>query len=267
MMQEFIEKMTGWKATDKDMKCKDIQFVLGEWQECEGDLVECKNGFHFCEYPSGPWAHYSEPGTRIWKVEAEQVLVKKREPGAALKRVARRLRLIEEVLIRGDQNTGDFNTGNRNAGDCNTGHQNTGDRNTGHQNTEDCNTGNRNAGYGNTGHCNTGNRNTGHRNTGLWNTGNRNAGHGNTGDCNTGDWNATDRCSGVFCIEPQLVKSFDVQTELTYDQFLAKYPESHTLGLSLMSSEPIPFEPYKNIPGITPEKLLALHTKHLEARK
>lgn len=79
--------------------------------------------------------------------------------------------------------------------------------------------------------------------------------------------NATSRSSGFFCIEPQLVKSFDVQTELTYDQFLSKYPESHTLGRLLVQPEPIPFEPYKNIPGITPEKLLALHAKHLEARK
>ena len=221
-MSKLIEKMTGYKATDKYMKCRDTQFVLGEWQECEGELVECQNGFHFCEYPSGPWAYYSVPGTRIWKVEAEMVLPKKREPGADLKRVARRIRLVEEVLIGGD-------------------------RNTGHQNT----------GHGNTGNWNTGN----------WNTGHQNTGNRNTGDRNTGHWNATSRSSGFFCIEPQLVKSFDVQTELTYDQFLSKYPESHTLGRLLVQPEPIPFEPYKNIPGITPEKLLALHAKHLEARK
>ncbi len=241
-MSELIEKMTGYKATDANMKCRDTQFVLGEWQECEGELVECQNGFHFCEYPSGPWAYYSVPGTRIWKVEAEMVLPKKREPGADLKRVARRIRLVEEVLIGGDRNTGHQNTGNRNTGHQNTGHQNTGGRNTGDRNTGD--------------------RNTGDRNTGDWNTGNW-----NTGDWNTGNWNATSRSSGFFCIEPQLVKSFDVQTELTYDQFLSKYPESHTLGRLLVQPEPIPFEPYKNIPGITPEKLLALHAKHLEARK
>ena len=63
------------------------------------------------------------------------------------------------------------------------------------------------------------------------------------------------------------MKSFDVQTELTYEQFLDKYPESHTLGRLLMELGPIPFEPYKNIPGITPEKLIALHTKHMEVRK
>ncbi len=226
-MSEFIEKMTGYKATDKDMKCRDTQFVLGEWQECEGELVECENGFHFCEYPSGPWAYYSDPGTRIWKVEAEMVLPKKREPGADLKRVARRIRLVEEVLIGGDRNSGYRNSGYRNSGYGNSGDRNSGDRN----------------------------------------SGDRNSGYGNSGDGNSGNWNATDRSSGFFCIEPQLVKSFDVQTELTYEQFLSKYPESYTLGRLLIQPEPIPFEPYKNIPGITPEKLIALHAKHLEARK
>ncbi len=66
--------MFGYKATDKDMKCRDVQFELGKWFECEGELVECQNGFHFCEQPSGPWAYYGEEGTRLFKVECEGVL-------------------------------------------------------------------------------------------------------------------------------------------------------------------------------------------------
>lgn len=236
-MSKLIEKMTGYKATDKYMKCRDTQFVLGEWQECEGELVECQNGFHFCEYPSGPWAYYSDPGTRIWRVEAEMVLPKKREPGADLKRVARRIRLVEEVVIGGNHNSGYRNSGNRNSGNHNSGDLNSGDGN------------------------------SGNRNSGYWNIGYGNSGYWNIGNGNSGYWNATSRSSGVFCVEPQLVKSFDVQTDLAYEEFLSKYPESYTLGRLLINPEPIPFEPYKNIPGITPEKLLALHAKHLEARK
>ena len=68
--------MTGYKATDKDMRCRGFQFELGKWFEHEGELVECQGGFHFCEQPSGPWAYYQDPGTRIFKVECEGVLEK-----------------------------------------------------------------------------------------------------------------------------------------------------------------------------------------------
>jgi len=65
--QKLIPAMTGYKATDEHMKCRDVQFVLGEWQEVEESLVECKHGFHFCEQPSGPWAFYSAKSTHIFK--------------------------------------------------------------------------------------------------------------------------------------------------------------------------------------------------------
>ena len=215
-MPELIKQMTGYKATDANMMCKGVTFEVGVWQECEGELVECKNGFHFCEYPSGPWAYYSGVGTRIWKIEAEEVLTKKREPGADIKRVARRIRLVEEVLIGGDWNAGSWNTGSWNTGDRNTGNGNAGDRNTGNR--------------------------------------------------NTGNGNATNRASGFFCIEPQTVKSFDVETGLTYEQFTARYPRYWDLCNALMGSDPIDFDTYKGIPGITPEKLIALHNKHKEAQ-
>ena len=116
--------MKGYKATDKDMKCRGIQFELGKWFEHEGELIECESGFHFCEYPSGPWAYYSDPGTRIWEVETDDVLEKRPEPGADIKRVCRRIKFVREIVIGGDRNTGDRNTGNRNTGDRNTGNWN-----------------------------------------------------------------------------------------------------------------------------------------------
>ena len=45
-------------------------------------------------------------------------------------------------------------------------------------------------------------------------------GNSNTGDRNTGNWNATDFSSGVFCFEEQKIKIFDIQTDLTYRQWL-----------------------------------------------
>jgi len=209
--QKFIKSMTGYKATDADMKCKDHQFVLGEWSEITGDIAECERGFHFCEQPSGVWAYYSNSGTRVFKVEAEDVLEKPFEAGTAFKRVCRRIKLVEEVKFDGDGNTGDgntgtYNTGRLNIGDSNTGYYNTGNgntgngntgyRNTGNSNTGNGNTGYRNTGDSNTGDSNTGNSNTGRLNTGYRNTGNSNTGNGNTGYRNTGDSNTGDSNTG-----------------------------------------------------------------------
>ena len=212
----IVGPVEGYKIVNDNMMCRDYQFEVGKRHKLlnEDNLVLCSNGFHFCQYPSGPWAHYS--AGRIFKVRAYGVLAQKVESGADYKMVCEEIELYEEVKIGGDsntgnwntgdwntgnKNTGDCNTGNWNTGDCNTGNWNTGDRNTGNCNTGDRNTGNRNTGNRNTGDRNTGNRNTGNwntgdRNTGDWNTGNWNTGDSNTGNSNTGDWNTGDRNTG-----------------------------------------------------------------------
>jgi hypothetical protein len=233
MSNKYIAKMTGYKGTNADMTCTPnggpkFQFELGKWYEHEGEIALCGAGFHFCVHPSGPYAFYSSSDSRVFKIEAEQVLDVPPEAGADFKLVAKRIRLVEEItpgdrtdkatgnLNTGDRNTGDQNTGNRNTGDQNTGDQNTGyqntgnrntgdrstgnlntgDRNTGDQNTGYQNTGSRNTGDQNTGDQNTGYQNTGNRNTGDWNTGNLNTGNRNTGNWNTGYWNTGDRNTG-----------------------------------------------------------------------
>ena len=113
----------GYKATDNNMRCRGFQFELGKWFTHDDDVSLCASGFHFCEYPSGPWAYYSEG--RLFEVEAQMVSLSN-GPGADLKHVCKKIKLINEI-----QNTGHENTGDRNTGDRNTGHGNTGDRNTG----------------------------------------------------------------------------------------------------------------------------------------
>ena len=124
---KYIEKMTGYKATNADMACKGFQFELGKWYETEGELKMCERGFHFCVHPSGVWSYYNESTTRVFKVEAEQVLEVPTEAGADFKLVAKRIRLVEEITPgkTGNSNTGDRNTGNSNTGDWNTGNWNT----------------------------------------------------------------------------------------------------------------------------------------------
>ena len=51
------------------------------------------------------------------------------------------IRKDEKMEIKGNCNTGNWNTGNCNTGNCNTGDWNTGNRNTGYWNTGNCNTG------------------------------------------------------------------------------------------------------------------------------
>lgn len=133
--------MKGYKATDKNMCCRGKQFTLGEWYEHEGELIECASGFHFCEQPSGVWTYYTEATTRVFEIEAEEVLDTDFQPGTAYKRVARRIKFVREVEIGGDSNTGDSNTGRGNTGNRNTGNRNTGDSNTGWGNSTDCSTG------------------------------------------------------------------------------------------------------------------------------
>ena len=302
--------MTGYKATNADMICSGVgangkrfsqQYELGKWYECEGELELCKNGFHFCVHPSGVWSYYPGENTRVFVVEAEDVLDTPYEPGAALKKVARRIRLVREITVTGDSNTGYSNTGDRNTGDSNTGYRNTGygntgdsntgysntgyrntgyrntgDRNTGDRNTGDSNTGDSNTGDRNTGDSNTGDRNTGDRNTGYRNTGDSNTGYSNTGDSNTGDSNTGDSNTGYgnaannspdfFSVENPKVKSFDIQTDLTAEEYQTKYPQYWQLCDLLHRPAEIDFSKFSQLPGITKEKLTALHRKHLAAK-
>ena len=234
MSNNYIEKMKGYKATDATMCCSldsvKFQYELGKWYEHEGDIRLCSAGFHFCVHPSGPYSYYSEPGTRIFEVEAEQVLETPIEAGADFKRVAKRIRLVKEITA-GARCTDKPNDG------------------------------------WNTGTGNTGDRNTGDRNTGTGNTGVGNTGDGNTGDGNTGYGNATNNSSGFFCAEEPKVISFDVQTNLTQAEFLNTYPEAVTLGKLLMLDAEICFDIFSKIPGITVEKLKKLHQTHLAGIK
>lgn len=110
---------TGYKATDKDMKCRDVQFALGEWQEVEGELVECENGLHFCTELAHTYEFYNSETDRRFECEVEEVLEVEHQPGVKSKRVARRIKLTKELTNTGDSNTGHRNTGNSNTGDWN----------------------------------------------------------------------------------------------------------------------------------------------------
>ena len=261
-MVKLIEKMKGYKATDKEMKCRGFQFELDKWHEHSGDIELCNSGFHFCVYPSGVYCYY-DLGCRVFEIEAELVLETPDEAGADLKKVCKRIRFVKEIFADGNSNTGYGNTGygntgNRNTGDSNTGNSNTGDRNTGYGNT-----GNRNTGYSNTGYSNTGNSNTGYSNTGYSNTGDRNTGYRNTGYSNTGCGNCCDKSSGHFNTKTPKMIMFDKPVK---DESEINDSRIWDLSCALLSNEPFKYEDYLDIPNATVAKIKKLHEMHIEKR-
>ena len=260
--QKLIPKMLGYKATNGQMQCQGFQFELGKEYEIDKNLplVLCKQGFHFCEQPSGVWSYYSGIDTRIFKIEAYDTLETVFEAGADFKRVCRKIKFVEEVKIDGNCNTGYRNTGNSNTGNWNTDDSNTGDCNTGNRNT-----GNWNTGDSNTGNSNTGNRNTGNSNTGNRNTGNRNTGNCNTGYRNTGDWNVCDYSTGFFCAKEQPVIVFDKPTKIKRDKL--PFSLMQKLHDKFMQDEDFDIKPFLKIPNATAKAIKALHKKHIALRK
>ena len=125
---KHYDYLKGYKATNADMTCHGFKFELGKWYKHEGEIKQCESGFHFCVHPSGPWSYYNDKGTRLFAVEARDV-IEEYTPGSDLKVVCREIRLLSEIIPDGYANTGDMNTGYRNTGDRNTGDMNTGDGN------------------------------------------------------------------------------------------------------------------------------------------
>lgn len=124
--REIEGPVEGYKIVNDDMTCRGVRFAPGERIKLGNDkpLGLCENGFHFCKSPSGVWT-YREKG-RVFKVRAYGVLDLPVEPGADYKLVAREIELVYEVLVMGNQNTGNQNTGNQNTGYWNCGNNHTG---------------------------------------------------------------------------------------------------------------------------------------------
>jgi len=261
-----INSMTGYKATDANMKCRGHQFKLGRWYSVKGDVRMCGNGFHFCTSLPGVWAYYNDAGTRVFKCEAKEVLVTSDNTGTSTKKVCRKIRLTEEIKVVGSCNTASPNIGDSNSGAENLGHYNCGSHNQGNYNSGDNNLGSLNSGYRNTGDSNTGERNRGNKNTGDSNTGNNNSGYYNIGGQNSGDGNCTNASAGCFCTTEPLAMCFDRPTKYTLAQLRDRFP-IYALACALQRDEPICFDSFKRIPNITPRRLKLLHNKFIAARK
>ena len=209
--------MKGYKAFDKNLKCRDFQFQIGKTYELNESIVLCQSGFHFCENPFDVYNYYpKESHTRICEIEALGEVKKEGD-----KSVTNKIKIVKELtdLEKLDlwikrTNSGDWNSGNRNSGHGNSGYGNIGNRNSGYGNI-----GNRNSGDWNSGNRNSGHGNSGDGNSGDWNIGNRNSGYGNIGNRNSGDWNSGDGNSGYFNTTTPLYL-FNKPTHMVYTKEL-----------------------------------------------
>jgi len=67
----------GYKGTDKNMMCRDVQYELNKTFKYEGKISLCDSGFHFCKYLNDVFGYYDLlNGNRFFKVKA---LVKRAE--------------------------------------------------------------------------------------------------------------------------------------------------------------------------------------------
>jgi len=89
--------MIGYKGFDKDWKCKDKQYKVGETFEHKGDLKLCNSGLHFCENPLDLFTYYNPAESRYAEIEAEEVSKEKSDDS---KRVAKKLTIKAELGLR-----------------------------------------------------------------------------------------------------------------------------------------------------------------------
>ena len=207
--------MKGYKAFDKDLKCKGFQYEIGQTYEMDGEIECCERGFHFCKDLADCYRFYDmTDDTRICEVEAVGKILQTLN---GIKYCTNKIKILSEVenpRIKTNVNTS--SSGYCNSGAENTGNRNSGDHNSGYRNSGNLNSGNNNKGRHNSGCRNIGHHNSGHMNSGDWNSGSRNIGHLNSGDWNSGNFNA-----GVFnCEKEPKIKMFDKESDWTLVDWL-----------------------------------------------
>ncbi len=87
--------MKGYKALNQDMKAilgNEMQFELGKTYSINGELVPCKNGFHFCEKIEYLNCCYDIANSRIFEVETDGIIKQ-----CGNKYAAERIKLVREL--------------------------------------------------------------------------------------------------------------------------------------------------------------------------
>ncbi|EAT5848053.1 hypothetical protein JJF53_000196 [Salmonella enterica] len=211
----MTKEIVTFKGFNKDLKCRDFQFAIGETFHHDGKVEACGSGFHACECPFDVFSYYPPAESRY--AETISFGITDSEEGGDTKIASSSITIKDELTLPQFIQRGiewiwskidksleqQIMCGNRSAA------TNTGDWSAA-TNTGSCsaatNTGSCSAAT-NTGSCsaatNTGNRsaatNTGNRSAAT-NTGNRSAAT-NTGDCSAAEVSGSQSVAAAFGIE------------------------------------------------------------------
>ena len=88
--------MKVYKGTDKNMRCKGLQYEIGKAVTIDGGVKLCERGLHACEMPLDVLNYYPPATSRYFEAELEGVTAEKRDD---TKRVGNRLELKAELSI------------------------------------------------------------------------------------------------------------------------------------------------------------------------
>ena len=91
--------MKVYKGTDMDMKCRGMQYKLGETAVFDGELKLCNAGLHACMQPIDVLDHYAPSESRYFEAEAEGVSDERKPDDSKI--VAKKMTPKAEIGIPG----------------------------------------------------------------------------------------------------------------------------------------------------------------------
>ena len=91
--------MKVYKGTDRQMKCRGMQYTLGETAVYDGELSLCEAGLHACEQPIDVLNHYAPNESRYFEAEAEEVSAERESSDSKI--VAKKMTLKAEIGVPG----------------------------------------------------------------------------------------------------------------------------------------------------------------------
>lgn len=91
--------MKVYKGTDRQMKCRGMQYTLGETAVFDGEPHLCRAGLHACEQPIDVLNHYAPNASRYFEADAEEVTDERESDDSKI--VAKKMTLKAEIGVPG----------------------------------------------------------------------------------------------------------------------------------------------------------------------